>query len=78
MEALLSLLHRALMSARPSHPCLSAVQVFDNYAVTVMIGGEPYTLGLFDTAGKMQCRFSAVVLPAHVFFMLLLRDNPKQ
>uniref|UniRef100_A0AAQ4Q5V7 Cell division cycle 42 n=1 Tax=Gasterosteus aculeatus aculeatus TaxID=481459 RepID=A0AAQ4Q5V7_GASAC len=23
--------------------------VFDNYAVTVMIGGEPYTLGLFDT-----------------------------
>lgn len=26
-------------------------QVFDNYAVTVMIGGEPYTLGLFDTAG---------------------------
>ena len=29
-----------------------AFQVFDNYAVTVMIGGEPYTLGLFDTAGK--------------------------
>ncbi|KAL4671545.1 hypothetical protein H8959_004254 [Pygathrix nigripes] len=25
--------------------------VFDNYAATVMIGGEPYTLGLFDTAG---------------------------
>ncbi|KAF3820222.1 hypothetical protein GH733_015731 [Mirounga leonina] len=25
-------------------------RVFDNYAVTVMIGGEPYTLGLFDTA----------------------------
>lgn len=25
--------------------------VFDNYAVTVMIGGDPYTLGLFDTAG---------------------------
>uniref|UniRef100_A0A2K6EAE7 Cell division control protein 42 homolog n=1 Tax=Macaca nemestrina TaxID=9545 RepID=A0A2K6EAE7_MACNE len=25
--------------------------VFDNYAVTVMTGGEPYTLGLFDTAG---------------------------
>uniref|UniRef100_H3CCD6 Cell division control protein 42 homolog n=1 Tax=Tetraodon nigroviridis TaxID=99883 RepID=H3CCD6_TETNG len=25
--------------------------VFDNYAVTVM-GGEPYTLGLFDTAGQ--------------------------
>lgn len=29
-------------------------QVFDNYAVTVMIGGEPYTLGLFDTAGNMN------------------------
>lgn len=28
--------------------------VFDNYAVTVMIGGEPYTLGLFDTAGNCQ------------------------
>ena len=31
---------------------LLCVQVFDNYAVTVMIGGEPYTLGLFDTAGQ--------------------------
>ncbi|OMH79724.1 Cell division control protein 42 [Zancudomyces culisetae] len=27
-------------------------KVFDNYAVTVMIGDEPYTLGLFDTAGQ--------------------------
>ncbi|CCD24141.1 Rho family GTPase CDC42 NDAI_0C04820 [Naumovozyma dairenensis CBS 421] len=26
--------------------------VFDNYAVTVMIGDVPYTLGLFDTAGQ--------------------------
>ena len=32
--------------------CIS-LQVFDNYAVTVMIGGEPYTLGLFDTAGEL-------------------------
>ena len=30
----------------------STFKVFDNYAVTVMIGGEPYTLGLFDTAGQ--------------------------
>uniref|UniRef100_A0A671RFH7 Cell division control protein 42 homolog n=2 Tax=Sinocyclocheilus TaxID=75365 RepID=A0A671RFH7_9TELE len=30
--------------------------VFDNYAVTVMIGGEPYTLGLFDTAGNVDLR----------------------
>lgn len=29
-------------------------QVFDNYAVTVMIGDEPYTLGLFDTAGALH------------------------
>lgn len=29
----------------------SVSQVFDNYAVTVMIGDDPYTLGLFDTAG---------------------------
>lgn len=28
--------------------------VFDNYAVTVMIGGDPYTLGLFDTAGDIS------------------------
>ena len=26
--------------------------VFDNYAVTVEIGSEPYTIGLFDTAGQ--------------------------
>ncbi|OAA56924.1 Cell division control protein 42 [Akanthomyces lecanii RCEF 1005] len=26
--------------------------VFDNYAVTVLISDEPYTLGLFDTAGQ--------------------------
>lgn len=32
--------------------CSVCSQVFDNYAVTVMIGGEPYTLGLFDTAGQ--------------------------
>lgn len=33
------------------------LQVFDNYAVTVMIGGEPYTLGLFDTAGMLHFTF---------------------
>ncbi|XP_006891634.1 PREDICTED: cell division control protein 42 homolog [Elephantulus edwardii] len=26
--------------------------VFDNYVITVITGGEPYTLGLFDTAGQ--------------------------
>lgn len=44
-------------------PFILPSQVFDNYAVTVMIGGEPYTLGLFDTAGKI------LVL---LFFTLLL------
>lgn len=34
--------------------------VFDNYAVTVMIGGEPYTLGLFDTAGKYSRDISLI------------------
>jgi len=29
--------------------------VFDNYAVPVMIQDEPYTLGLFDTAGQEVC-----------------------
>lgn len=33
------------------------MQVFDNYAVTVMIGDEPYTLGLFDTAGTWPSPF---------------------
>ena len=28
------------------------MQVFDNFAVTVMVSGEPYTLGLFDAAGN--------------------------
>ena len=32
------------------------LQVFDNYAVTVMIGEDPYTLGLFDTAGACLAR----------------------
>jgi len=27
-------------------------QVFDSYAVQVMVGGKPYMLGLFDTAGQ--------------------------
>lgn len=41
-------------------------QVFDNYAVTVMIGDEPYTLGLFDTAGMFTAFFFSSVLLACV------------
>ena len=33
-------------------PSKYAPTVFDNYAVTVMIGDDPHTLGLFDTAGQ--------------------------
>ena len=33
--------------------------VFDNYSVTVMISGEPYTLALFDTAGQSGEKISA-------------------
>ena len=40
-------------------------QVFDNYAVTVMIGGEPYTLGLFDTAGEIVAQLSFLVSPVY-------------
>ena len=45
-----------LFTQFPNVDCINGIysnfQVFDNYAVTVMIGGEPYTLGLFDTAGQ--------------------------
>lgn len=41
--------------------------VFDNYAVTVMIGGDPYTLGLFDTAGKISSS-----LYTHIYCSILL------
>jgi hypothetical protein len=41
-----------LVEAQIAKLIISFFQVFDNYAVTVMIGGEPYTLGLFDTAGE--------------------------
>lgn len=39
------------------------LKVFDNYAVTVMIGGEPYTLGLFDTAGNINVCFLFSCVP---------------
>lgn len=33
-------------------------KVFDNYAVSVMIGSDPYTLELLDTAGaSINCAF---------------------
>jgi hypothetical protein len=50
-------------------------QVFDNYAVTVMIGDDPYTLGLFDTAG--ECAFTYGLARRHwtpLMFHLLCHD----
>ena len=42
-----------LMSyANNTFPSTYVPTVFDNYSVTVNIGEEPYTLGLFDTAGQ--------------------------
>jgi hypothetical protein len=49
----LDLLHETTRTHVPSS------QVFDNYAVTVMIGDDPYTLGLFDTAGACLFIFFA-------------------
>ncbi|WAR14008.1 CDC42-like protein [Mya arenaria] len=50
--------------------------VFDNYAVTVMIGGEPYTLGLFDTAGQEDYdRLRPLSYPQTDVFLIDLRDD---
>jgi cell division control protein 42 len=52
-------------------------QVFDNYAVTVMIGEDPYTLGLFDTAGVYQCAHFSRLWEANScpFFWLLGQED---
>jgi cell division control protein 42 len=44
-------------------------KVFDNYAVTVMIGEDPYTLGLFDTAGTHPHANRVRSIPSHEFFL---------
>ena len=52
--------------------------VFDDYAVTVVAAGIPYTLGLFDTAGqvgkfvnhqKLKSRFLLITVKNHVYFV---------
>lgn len=57
----------------PNRDSCGRLQVFDNYAVTVMIGNDPYTLGLFDTAGEFPLlvgRFAPV--------FLIARDTPNK
>lgn len=49
--------------------------VFDNYAVTVMIGGEPYTLGLFDTAGNfLTLQILYMLLAIYILFYFEIAD----
>ena len=52
--------------------------VFDNYAVTIMIGGEPYTLGLYDIAGQADYdRLSPLSYPqTDVFIVLFTVASP--
>lgn len=57
-----------------AYSCLFSCQVFDNYAVTVMIGGEPYTLGLFDTAGEKPS-FFVIVLDQDLSEVMLNIEN---
>lgn len=51
IEAIDNRVIKVYVEVRVSYSITCCLQVFDNYAVTVMIGGEPFTLGLFDTAG---------------------------
>ena len=54
--------------------------VFDNYAVTVMIGGEPYTLGLFDTAGQEdydRCSFLDGPIEINTFSLFVIHRSNK-
>jgi len=45
--------------------CVFVPQVFDNYAVTVMIGGDPYTLSLFDISGQSNLTQSSKLFCSH-------------
>ena len=52
--------------------------VFDNYAVNVMIGGEPILLGLYDTAGQEEYdRMRPLSYPeANVFLICFSTVSP--
>ena len=62
--------------------CVFVPQVFDNYAVTVMIGGEPYPLGLHGTSGQSTeplstalnnaILYSFILCMCHVFSLAIL------
>ena len=45
--------------------------VFDNYAVNLVIGGQPYQLGLFDTAGQEEYdRLRVLAYPSTDVFLV--------
>ena len=45
--------------------------VFDNYAVSIVIGEEPYLLGLFDTAGQEEYdRLRVLAYPSTDVFLI--------
>ena len=45
--------------------------VFDNYAVSIIIGEEPYLLGLFDTAGQEEYdRLRVLAYPSTDVFLI--------
>lgn len=52
--------------------------VFDNYVVTIMIGDEPYTLGIFDTTGQENYdRLRSLSYPqTNVFLMCFSKLSP--
>ena len=41
-----------LVENKPLSPNQYIQGIIDNYSVTVMVDGEPYTVGIFDTAGQ--------------------------
>ncbi|KAK0107441.1 Rho GTPase [Cadophora gregata f. sp. sojae] len=58
------------------YPTEYVLPVFDNYAVTVMIGDEPYTLGIFDTTGQESYeRLRPLSYPQTDVFMIVISTS---
>ncbi|KAG4430896.1 hypothetical protein IFR05_013626 [Cadophora sp. M221] len=58
------------------YPSEYVPQVFDNYAVTIMVGDEPYTLGIFDTTGQESYdRLRPLSYPLTDVFMIIISTS---
>ncbi|KAH7398037.1 small GTPase CDC42 [Cadophora sp. MPI-SDFR-AT-0126] len=58
------------------YPTEYVPQVFDNYAVQVLVGDEPYTLGLFDTTGQESYdRLRPLSYPQTDVFMIIISTS---